>query len=257
MFDRYVASMYFIFQTITTVGYGDIGVETRVEFGIAIFLMFTGVLFYSNILSELLELIDRKLREQERIQSRYHLLKTLKTDINLSNKIIRQMMREINGQEDDDDQIEFIPKFTGVIEKDAEQLLFEAHKDKFEGIKIFGIKNKKFLIDFAQNMKILEMNEGKKIYDKGDLANYFYVIREGEVMFCEEIDSDISFMEIQSGDYFGEYDILMDEKRKYVAKCKTDCVIYRVSKFIFLDLFSNGDRTLARIFKEIAEKRQV
>lgn len=76
-------------------------------------------------------------------------MKTLKNDINLPNRIIRQMMREINGQEDDEDKEEFIPKFPGVIEKDADQLLYEAHKDKFEGIPIFAIKDKKFLIDFA------------------------------------------------------------------------------------------------------------
>ena len=160
LFDRYVASMYFIFQTITTVGYGDIGVETRVEFAIAIFLMFTGVLFYSNILSELLELIDRKLRQQERIQSRYHLLRTLKTDVKLPNKIIREIMREITGQEEEDEEQVFKPKFPGVIEKDAEELLFEAHRDKFEGIPMFQMKNKKFLIDFSQNMKVVEFTEG-------------------------------------------------------------------------------------------------
>lgn len=99
------------------------------------------------------------------------------------------------------------------------------------------------------------MNEGKKIYEKGDLANYFYVIKEGSVAFCEE-EPDISFMEIDSGSYFGEYDILADEKRKYAVFCRSDSIIYRVSKFIFLDLFVNGDRSLSRIFKEISLERQ-
>jgi CRP-like cAMP-binding protein len=64
-------------------------------------------------------------------------------------------------------------------------------------------------------------------------------------------------MEIESGSYFGEYDILADEKRKYAAFSKDDNTkIYRISKFIFIDLFVNGDRTVSRIFKEMAEQRQ-
>ena len=58
---RYIASFYFVFQTITTVGYGDIGVETKTEFSITIALMFMGVIFYSSILTRLLDLIIRTL----------------------------------------------------------------------------------------------------------------------------------------------------------------------------------------------------
>ena len=73
--DRYTASLYFVLQTvrnvnlsfkITTVGYGDIGVATKTEFAIAIILMFGGVISYSNILTELLDLISSKIQLQDR-----------------------------------------------------------------------------------------------------------------------------------------------------------------------------------------------
>jgi CRP-like cAMP-binding protein len=114
------------------------------------------------------------------------------------------------------------------------------------------MKDKKFLIDFAQNMKELYFNEGQKIYEKGDIANYFYVIKDGSVKFCSIEEPEISFMELGAGNYFGEYDILEDEKRKYCVFCKEDTTIFRISKFIFIDLFVNGDRTVARVFKEVA-----
>ena len=98
VYDRYVASMYFVFQTITTVGYGDIGVQTQIEFGLAIFLMFVGVLFYSNILSELLGLINRKLMEREEILSRIFLLRSISKNIKVPNTIMRDMIRVINSE---------------------------------------------------------------------------------------------------------------------------------------------------------------
>jgi hypothetical protein len=47
------------------------------------------------------------------------------------------MMREITGQEVEVETEAFKPKFKGVIEKDAEELLYEAHKDKFDDIPLF------------------------------------------------------------------------------------------------------------------------
>ena len=55
---RYIYSFYFVYQTITTVGYGDVGVETPVEFIFAICLMFVGVVFYSSILTKLLDIVS-------------------------------------------------------------------------------------------------------------------------------------------------------------------------------------------------------
>lgn len=83
--DRYVVSMYFIVQTITTVGYGDIGVHTRVEFLIAIIFMFVGVLFYSNILSNLLIIVSKKLEDHEYISEKTYLLKSLRKELNIKN----------------------------------------------------------------------------------------------------------------------------------------------------------------------------
>jgi len=98
-FDRYVVSMYFIFQTITTVGYGDIGVKTKTEFVLAIFFMFTGVLFYSNILSELLEVINNKIIEHEELKSRLHDLKIINQHVPVGSKLMLEIIRELKDFE--------------------------------------------------------------------------------------------------------------------------------------------------------------
>lgn len=45
--DRFWASMYYVYATFTTTGYGDILPHTNVEFLVTIFMMILGVLFYS------------------------------------------------------------------------------------------------------------------------------------------------------------------------------------------------------------------
>ena len=61
--DQYVASYYWAFQTLTTVGFGDIAPKTFFERIIAIVWMVVGVGFYSftiGNLSTILANIDRK-----------------------------------------------------------------------------------------------------------------------------------------------------------------------------------------------------
>lgn len=47
MFDKYAVSAYFVMQTITTVGYGDISIITTGERSICIVLELVGVIFFS------------------------------------------------------------------------------------------------------------------------------------------------------------------------------------------------------------------
>ena len=55
--DKYLVSFYFIFQTLTTVGYGDITVGTETERIICIFIMIAGVGFYSYTIGNMTSII--------------------------------------------------------------------------------------------------------------------------------------------------------------------------------------------------------
>jgi len=56
-FRKYITALYWCFQTLTSVGYGDIGSVTIAEKIIAIVYMAFGVGFYSMALSEITSLI--------------------------------------------------------------------------------------------------------------------------------------------------------------------------------------------------------
>lgn len=81
--DQYLASMYFVVQTITTVGYGDFSISNDTERLICIFLMWLGVLGFTagtSFLTTLLDNYDSSNRENEeklvmlnRVYQRYNL----------------------------------------------------------------------------------------------------------------------------------------------------------------------------------------
>lgn len=53
----YLTSMYYVFTTITTLGYGDIISYTKTEIIITIILMFLGVGFYSILIGILMSIL--------------------------------------------------------------------------------------------------------------------------------------------------------------------------------------------------------
>lgn len=237
-------------------GYGDIGVETQVEFIIALFLMFAGVLFYSNILGELLTMIDQSLEKQEKIQVKFHLLKLLQKDIKLDKHLIREIKRNIESIEDKDDDVRYRPKFEGVLERDAEDLLYEAHEKEFRGINLFTRKDKDFLIEFALACKKESFNKGQMIYEKDEKSNFFYVLKRGSIGYCLPGERSITFYECHGG-YFGEMELIKDKLRMFTIKAlEEDTTIFKISKPVFYDLFLERERKFKLTFMEVAKKRE-
>lgn len=170
--------------------------------------------------------------------------------------LVREMKREIKSVEEQEEDIIFRPNFDGVLKRDAEELMYEAHKKYLQGIELFTRKDKDFLIEFALAMKEEKFTEGQLVYEKDDSANYFFVIKEGAVEFCLPEEHTISFMECHGG-YFGEWELIKSKKRLYTVKCLKDTTVYKISKPIFYDLFISRERKFKTAFVETATARSI
>ena len=69
-FDVYVASLYFIVQTMTTVGYGDISSNNQGEYVLNIFLKLAGVVLFSLVQSFVLNMIGTINKNQAIIEKK-------------------------------------------------------------------------------------------------------------------------------------------------------------------------------------------
>ena len=64
--EQYIQSLYWSFQTVTTVGYGDFSISTTTEFLIAIWWILWAIIFYTFIIgnvSSIIEGMDEKAGE--------------------------------------------------------------------------------------------------------------------------------------------------------------------------------------------------
>lgn len=80
VFDKFVGSLYFIYATISTTGYGDIVPSTATEFFLTFIFMSTGVTFYSLVYSTIIGKMEQRRNEGEEIANMKGLLRSLKDD---------------------------------------------------------------------------------------------------------------------------------------------------------------------------------
>lgn len=90
--DRYWASMYYIYATFTTTGYGDIVPKGTVEFAFTIIIMCMGVTFYSFIYSQMMGKLESYNAKTEFFTNKQKLLAGLR----IRNRVIdKKMWREM------------------------------------------------------------------------------------------------------------------------------------------------------------------
>ena len=68
-------AFHWAFQTLTTVGYGDISAHTWAEHMFAIVWMIAGVGFYSYMFGNIIQMIEKSDQENEDVQNKLDTLK--------------------------------------------------------------------------------------------------------------------------------------------------------------------------------------
>ncbi len=81
---QYLAGLYFIVTTITTVGYGDITSQTEAEQAFCVILMIIGVIAYSMAISSFTNIMSASNRRQKRLLTKLNVLSHLREEYNLS-----------------------------------------------------------------------------------------------------------------------------------------------------------------------------
>ena len=267
---RYISSFYFVYQTITTVGYGDVGVETSTEFVFSILLMFIGVVFYSSLLTKLLELIARANMEQDITQQKFELLKEVHRKTNLPRHIFAYIREQAeDALKENQDQTytkETIPSFKGVNREDVFDLLYENYIWRLKKCRLINLfadaGHKDFIVAFGSNMVKTSFSKGDLIYQKGQPSNYFYLMETGTVQFLmpkygSEKDNRLPFFEVEDS-FFGEQEIIkVMEVREFTCVAKTNVECFVVDKIDFLEILASGDEVLKNFFLKKHSQRQI
>lgn len=232
LFDLYIISFYFVMQSVTSCGYGDILSKSNSEFIFRIIIMSTGVFLYGIFSGRIVDYRHQLMAEEEiRVKKMQALNKTCKK-YELSELLYRSIEEKLFALSKQERERPY--DFSKLTNEDKDRFDYHKYMSQFSGTKFFtrGNERKRFVISLGRQLTKKLYSKDEVIYNKGDPALYFYIIRKGVVSVMTKQTETVPLMEIHSG-YFGEYELLFPEPRKNTVIACTDCELYVLERLNF------------------------
>lgn len=213
---RYLVSLYWVVQTITTVGYGDIIISNMFEQIIAILGMLAGVIFFSITVSSLSRIVGNSDKKKEVYEKKKSVLYDLNDKYGISAETMGLLMDvlKLNILNNDSDLYKLL---YSIPENLFLELSFEIHKSMVKGMPIFENYGKKFIAYVCPKLKLEQYNPGTTIFSLGEYAGSMCFIKEGDVALMTDDIPSTAFVHYGNGECIGEIDMLFKQTRKF--KC--------------------------------------
>ena len=215
--DLYIASVYYVTQIITTIGFGDIVPVTISERIYSLALMFIGICTYSYIVGSLSTIVQTADSEANSKRIMIGRLKEFAQATNLPDKLkesikvnIERVTRSGYSREDKEELLKELPTS---LQREVE---YHMHKKIVEKIFFFQDKDLNFISNLVAKLKTIEHLSGKFVYKQGDTAEEVFFLSKGRVTLLAE--SGVVLKNYLQGCYFGELEILANNLRQHTVQ---------------------------------------
>ncbi len=203
---QYMAALYFIVTTITTVGYGDITAKAPEEQLFALILMIIGVVSYSLAISALMTAISASNERNKRLRSKLDVLARVRTHYRLNFDLYWRLRQALHYDHSTDmsDQHALLNELPPKLHVELSHLIYS---QQIDSIPYFHSKSPNFIATVAPLLKPLNISKGEYVFLKGDSLDGVYFIKRGEAAYVERRPkADLIFATHRDGAYFGDID---------------------------------------------------
>lgn len=224
---KYIASMYWAFTTMTTVGYGDISAKTRGERIFAILGMIMGAFVYSGIIGSIGSVIQNMDLSHQAHRVKMDAVSTYVRERSLPKDLRKEMLLFFRVQK--------------VAAYNESELLGEVPMDlrsnvihyvygkQMERCSLLRNCSKHFLTECFARMVPQTYISGTIIFRKGEYANSLYVIIKGKVEMLDH-DTGKSVITFPEGSYFGEKAVIPPFRHDETMRARTTCKLLSITK---------------------------
>ena len=187
----YVASLYYILVTITTVGYGDITGNSYPEITYQMFLLIIGTIAYSFIISYISNYIIKKNHKSIAFEKNVSILKEIKLqNPHLKDSIYKEVMKNLFNEqlyEKNDKSILFdcLPYTL------KNKLIMEIYKPFINSLVFFkGVENSDFIVKVVTSFKPLLSFKNNILIQEGDFVKEIFFVKKGVLLLNITIDKE-------------------------------------------------------------------
>lgn len=255
LLDKYIVSFYFIVQTFTTTGYGDIQSKTNIEFGFRIVMMFLAVMIYGLFSGQIVNYRNSKMEEEEQLHLKVQKLDEMRVKYKIDEVLYRTILERLSENKDQKNTQQH--DLSSLNKEELEILDYSLFINRFKSHHFFANEEKyfEFQVKLGRLMKRKLYRKEQIIYCKGEDSVLFYILISGSVTVMKDDITEVPVLLI-SDSYFGEKEILDNCQRKYSVKALTDCDIYYIESLDFKKLFMSDPDFYDEFLAKANEREQ-
>jgi hypothetical protein len=249
---KYVTSLYWVVETLSTVGYGDIIPANNLQYLYATIIMLFGVGMYGFIIGNVANILAKS--NPARTQF-FNNLEQLKIFVNYRNipislqKKIRDYYNYIWKKKLGFDESIFL---SGLPQGLQNEVSVQLKKEILEKIPLFRGVSNEFLKDVSLHMRPIVCIPDEYVFKEGDYGNEMYFVIRGKLKVISSKD-EISVL--TDGDFFGEIALFAENKRRTASILSvTYSDLYRLDRELFNEVLRQYPGIAGHI-KKIAEQR--
>lgn len=231
LWHKYVASLYWAFSTLTTVGYGDIAARTVGEQGFSMIMMLLGVSWYAYVVGSMSAIIASFDRQNKQIRLKMLQVNTFIREAKLPPALGHRVRR----------YYEYLlsKRKNGLFGYDADEILMElstslrtdiilhVEADLIKKIPFFEGKCPTFVANAIQVFQPVVVQSGDFIIKEGSAADEMFFLAKGSAKVYygkKEVAT------LTEGSYFGEIGCILGGIRRAGIKAETLCELQCLSK---------------------------
>ena len=254
-FDLYIISFYFVIQTFTTCGYGDIESIMNIELVFRIVAMLAGVFLYGIFSGRIVEYRSNKMADEELLAKKTEALEYIKNQYSLTDILFRSILEKLNEKKPSKRK-EY--DFRNLTIEDRDSFDYYRLKSKFSKLSLFPkhLLYQRWVLSLGRILTEKHFKKDQVIFNHYDPPVYFYIIMSGSIRYMMNKLELVPIMEINKG-YFGEWELIKNYNREFTAIAKTDCVMFvlEIGQFKEMFLLNSQEDSLCEEFHLMAENR--
>ncbi|CDW89105.1 cation channel family protein [Stylonychia lemnae] len=221
-FAQYITAMYWAFQTLTTVGYGDVQGTTTFERIYCLLWMIFGVAFYSFTIGNLQSIISTIDVKASELSAKLNTLTGFAKRTKLPDYIVLKIKRFLeNNSVSNTSLTESRQMLSELPSSLRAEVVKQTYAEIIEKVKFFNKKDSDFLWAFLPALKPMKVYSKDILYSQGDHPEEVFFIQLGRVKLCYDISEgensqpiNIPFNMYVEGSYFGDLEILLKKCRR-------------------------------------------
>ena len=210
--DIYIAAIYYLVMTVTTVGYGDVIGRSLAEVIFQIIMVFAGTCIYSWIISSVSNYVKKMNERNTKYEEKVQVLEEIKLNSHINKKLYNKIIRLLNYRKFHEEENEKNIILESLPNTLKNTLLIEMYKTYINDFSFFkGIENREFIVQIISKLSPIIGIKGDILIQEGEFIEEIIFIKNGVLSL--EVWIDMSLPEESVQNYLIENGFINSKER--------------------------------------------